>query len=360
MNIRSFLVFVCLWACGSPSTEPPPLDSAGVVDRTSFVEACTAFNHPCTAMNGADCGKCQYRFKLDATRCSDAAPCDNVVLLWSNFGCDADGVDAMFDAVLAREGYIAACAQPLYPGELLPASIGAPERENAVVAELFAAIGGAWSGANILHVGCSMGASRYPVVAARYPDDASWNGTRKSAACMSDGVISIVDQDRFVGEAVGTGGMSCAGRHSRIVRAYTNAAPAAGHACTGSPNGQCACDAGHASLMYPGDCGDGDCVAFDSIVQRAGAGFAFAPGVTAGSFAVRHWKILGEGSAFRDTAMRCERDVVDAAPMQGLCSALDADPDRTCTFVDLPNAPHCATFSQSFAPTCLDWFDALP
>jgi hypothetical protein len=63
---------------------------------------------------------------------------------------------------------------------------------------------GVWSGANLLHGGCSMGATRYPVVAARYPADASWLGTGKNGVCMSDGVVDLRAQDAFVGAGTGT------------------------------------------------------------------------------------------------------------------------------------------------------------
>lgn len=259
--------------------------------------------------------------------------------------------------------YVTACVQPLYPGELLPSSIGAPERDVAVMSALTAALRtgadtGAWTGERLLMAGCSAGASRYPVVAARYPDDAQWLGTRTTAACFSDGVIDVAYQDRFVGEAAG--GASCAMRHDRIARGYTVASPTAGHACAGSPGGQCACDPAHASRSFPGDCGDGDCVAFDSIVGDGPGGLALAPGVVPGDFAVRSWKLVGEGDRFRATAQRCERDVVGEAPMAALCTALDADPDRTCTFLSLPDSQHCGTFMRDLGTICVDWFETLP
>jgi hypothetical protein len=205
-----------------------------------------------------------------------------------------------------------------------------------------------------------MGASRYPVVAARYPDDAQWLGTHKTAACMSDGVVSVKYQDAFVGEAIGTGGMSCAGRHARIARAYTVEAPSATHACTASPQGQCACDGAHASRAYPGACADGDCVAFDTIVEPSTAGFRLAPGLGPDDFAIRHWRWFVEGSAFRETTQRCDCDVAPEEPIRGLCDELAASGTHTCELVARPNTPHCGTFAQDLGASCLDWFEALP
>src|SRR5689334_1697139 len=98
MDRRIVLLSTVAVACSSaatplaPGAPPAPDDGpAGVTDTTRFVDACSALNHPCTAESGPDCGKCQYRFAVPAT-CSAATPCDDLVLVWANFGCDADGV----------------------------------------------------------------------------------------------------------------------------------------------------------------------------------------------------------------------------------------------------------------------------
>jgi hypothetical protein len=197
------------------------------------------------------------------------------------------------------------------------------------------------------------------VVAARYPDDAQWLGSAKNGVCFSDGVVSIDYQDTFIGEAIGTGGMSCGGRHQRIATAYTVGDPVVGHACSTSPQGQCACDPGHAFRAYPGDCADGDCVAFDSIVTATPTGFALASGVTPDRFAVPSWRLVSEGDSFRTTAERCERDIVPEAPFRALCDVIDADPAETCSFVSLPDAAHCSAYWEDIGAICVDWFEAL-
>lgn len=339
-------------------------DAASVVDTGAvYLADCKLFNRRCEGPNAADpdCGTCQYRVRYRADACSAAAPCDQLLLYWAAFDCDHPGLAAATTELLTTHPRtVILCAQPIFPGEILPTTLGAPERDDRVVTAALARLRpggdlGVWSGADLLFAGCSMGATRYPVVAARYADDAGWLGSRKTAVCMSEGVVDIAAQDAFIGPGTGT---SCAGRHGRVVHGYTRAVPMTGHACTDSPGGQCACDPAHTALTYPGDCGGGDCVAFDSIVATADR--QFAPGVTADSFAVEHWKLVTEGERWRDDlANRCERDVVPAAPLTTLCALLDADDDHDCAIVHVPDAPHCSYFNDNLGRECLDWFTAL-
>jgi hypothetical protein len=334
-----------------------------VVDTGSIELAdCQAFNRRCEGPSADDpaCGACQYRVRYRGDVCTAAAPCADVFVYWSAFTCDHPGLAEATAALLASHPRtVMLCVQPIYPGEILPTSLGAPERDDRTLTAALERLRpggdlGVWSGANLLMGGCSMGATRYPVVAARYPDDARWLGTGKNAVCVSDGVVDIVAQDRFVGEGTGP---SCAGRHTRVAHAYTREAATGVHACSASPGGQCACDPAHASLAYPGDCGGGDCVAFDSIVTTAGG---FAPGVDADAFAIRHWRLITEGGRWRDDlAARCERDVVPAAGFAALCALLDADDDHTCAALDLPDAPHCSAYNSRLGELCLDWFAGL-
>ncbi|MBI5494862.1 MAG: beta-lactamase family protein [Deltaproteobacteria bacterium] len=337
---------------------------SGIIDTVVSLDACKQLSHRCQAGDPASCGTCQYRVRYNAQACSASQPCDNLLLYWSFMVCDGASVQGMLDGVLAAHpNYITACVQPLYPGEMMPVSLGAPGREAQVVGALFSALKDApnavWTGKNLLHAGCSYAASRYPVVAARYPDDAQWLGSMKSAACFSDGVVSVTYQDSYVGQGIAAGGAQCQERHDRIAEAYTVLAPTTGHACSASPQAQCACDPNHAVRSYPNDCGGGDCALFDSIVRPAGTGFSLAPGVTAGSFAVPNWRIISEGDSFRTTSDRCARDVVPEAPFKTLCDSLEADAARTCSFVARPTAAHCTDFLQNIGALCVDWFDAL-
>ena len=373
------LVIAALAACSGGGQPPdaapdaPAATDAGVdagptiVDTAAvYLDDCQAFNRRCEGADAADphCGACQYRARFRGDQCTAAAPCDELFLYWSAFDCDTPAlIDATTALLAAYPRTIILCAQPIYPGEVLPTSLGAPERDDRVVTAALTRLRpggdlGVWSGADLLLGGCSMGATRYPVVAARYAEDAGWLGTRKNAACMSDGVVDLRAQDAFIGAGTGP---SCATRHRRVAHAYTRAAPTAGHACDASAGGQCACDPAHATLTYPGDCADGDCVEFDSIVTRDAAGPRFAAGVSAASFAVPHWKLVTEGERWQaDLANRCERDVVPAGPFTDLCTLLDAAPAHDCTVVHAPDAPHCGYYNANLGGLCLDWFAALP
>ncbi|MCK6551423.1 hypothetical protein L6R52_36645 [Myxococcota bacterium] len=333
--------------------------AAGVIDTGRvYLDACAALPAPCTGSTDPTCGSCEYRLLVDARRCTPETPCDELVVHFAAMGCDRGPME---QTVARHPEILAACVQPLSPGELLPSSIGAPEREEVVLPAVLAlARRSGWSGRELLFSGCSAGASRYPVVAARHANDAAWTGSAKTAVCMSDGVVSVVEQEDFVGAQASTS-PSCRARHARIARAYTTASPTAGHACSGSPNAQCACDPGHVARTWAGSCAatGGDCVRFDTIVARAAGGFDFVPGVTAESFAVRHWKLVSEGSASANTSARCEDDVVGEDPFRGLCELLDADAEHTCTFATFPDDAHCARYAQSFDDVCITWFRAL-
>jgi hypothetical protein len=346
---------------GGVDAAPMIVDTASV-----YLDDCQALPRRCEGPAAADprCGSCQYRVRYRGDACTAAAPCDDLFVYWAAFDCDRPELATITTELLgSHPRTVMLCVQPIYPGEILPASLGAPERDQRVMTEALTRLRaggelGVWSGANLLHGGCSMGATRYPVVAARYPEEASWLGTGKNGVCMSDGVIDLRAQDVFVGEGTG---QSCAGRHRRVASSYTRTVPTATHACGASPGGQCACDPAHAALAYPGDCADGDCVDFDSIVTRGPGGAAFAPGVDPASFAVPHWRLITEGDGWEaDLANRCERDVVPAGPFTDLCSLLDAAPSHDCTITHLPDAPHCSQYNANLGELCLDWFAALP
>ena len=182
---------------------------------------------------------------------------------------------------------------------------------------------------------------------------------------MSDGVVNVAYQNNFVGQMIGQG-PSCGRRHDRIIAGYTlpTATPAPGfsHSCEHSQALQCACDPAHVSIHYPNDCANSDCVSFDSIVEQGSAGWAFSPGITASSFAVRHWKLMEEGSAFEATSSRCEKDVCPAEPFREFCRLLDEDGEHDCTFVSKPDAPHGIFYTgvNNFTTECIDWFIGLP
>lgn len=349
---------------GGGGGDAGPLDAGavpadgGLVDVTRFAPGCRALPSTCGEFDaGASCGECQYRLRYDATRCTAATPCDNLLLVWAAMTCDADEWTRVAGAVAGRDGWMTACVQPIWPGEVLPSTIGAPERDLAVMGALLGEARGPWSGKNLLMAGCSAGATRYPLVAARTTADAQWLGTQKTGVCMSDGVYNIPHQEAFIGAGLLDGGASCAFRHRRMVQGFTQATGSPGHSCASNP--QCACNPTHATRTRPGACLGGDCVAYESVVVPGGqdGGFGFAPGLGASDFAVSHWRLVSEGAGLTDDP--CGKDVVAGEPLLGLCAALDAASTHDCTPAEFPAAPHCSAYWQTLGTTCVDWFQGL-
>ncbi|RME44017.1 MAG: hypothetical protein D6795_18565 [Deltaproteobacteria bacterium] len=360
LALRGTLLALSLSILQAPASCPSGTFDTG----PQYLDACLDFNSNCEGSSDPNCGKCQYRIRYRQENCSKRHPCDNLFMLWAAQTCEGDTMTGLLDQVLeANDDFATACITPQFPGETLPVTLGAPEREALLIPYLFQRLRdpadlGIWNGKNLLMGGCSAGASRYPIVAARYPDDAAWMGAEKNAACFSEGVISIAEQDRFIGEKLDSGA-SCPGRHQRIIAAYTRDTPLPGHRCQDSPQNQCPCDPLHTSIPYPGDCNEGDCVTFDSVVVQAGNTFLFNEGISSADFSIEAWKLMSEGSRWEDTNGRCQNDVVPKAPLQGLCELLDADPQRSCTFVEQPTSPHCAYYGQHINEVCVDWFRGL-
>jgi hypothetical protein len=283
-------------------------------------------------------------------------------MMFSPDGCES--IEILSPVIASHPDVATVCVQPNYPGEGLPITLGAPSRDALVTSHVLDLLRtdpklGIWTGDNLLLTGCSDGATRYPAVAARYNDDSKWLGSQKTAACLSDGVVSLPYQDRFVGEKIGLG-PSCATRHARMVAHYTREQPTPGHSCAGSPNQQCACDPDHATIDSPGDCSEGDCVAFDSIIRKdSQSKLVFAPGVTPEDFAVTHWRIISEGDNWAETDDRCEKDVVPEAPFRAFCEAIDSGESHDCSFVSVPDEPHCSFYAQQLTKVCVEWFKGI-
>jgi hypothetical protein len=320
-------------ASSLPDTGAPP----SVVDTGArFVDACAGLDAECGPDAPDDCGACQYRVMHRGDVCRADAPCTDALVYWSAFGCENDNLSGFFTRLLeAYPDLVAICVQPHYPGETLPSSSGAPARESAIFSELFARLGpggdlGIWSGDALLFGGCSIGATRYPVVAARHAEDAEWMGRTRTAACLSDGVVDVAHQLQYVSEGTGP---SCAGRVRRVETSYGRDGP------TG--------------------CGGAGCMVHDSIMGATPDGHAFSEGVSAEDFAVLDWKLITEGGAHNDPPVRCERDVVEGAPMRALCAALDGAPTHTCETVTFPRAGHCTAYTRDFESLCVDWFRGL-
>jgi len=303
-----------------------------------FLAACQDYSALCAGPRvDANCGACQYRVAYRSDVCSAEGPCDDLLVYWAPLGCERDEVTNFLTGLLAAyPDLVAACVQPIYPGEPLPSSIGAPDRDELVVRTVFQRLKpggdlGVWSGRHVLHGGCSIGATRLPVVLARFDVEGDLLGTERTAACLSDGVLDVQHQLDYV---VGGTGPSCERRARRIRQRY--------------------------GMSLPSDCGGGDCQRFDSVLRSDGVGgFVLAPGLTPASFGIRDWKLVTEGGAFSDPAERCEKDVVEGAPFRALCAILETAPEHRCVARAFPNANHCTAYTSTFGPTCIDWFRSL-
>lgn len=347
----------------SESRDEADVDRPQVVDTGEiFIDDCKQFASACDNSTSENCGKCQYRIFYRADVCTKDSPCENAFAYWPAMASESDNlVKVMNDILESHPNFVIFTLQPNYPGEVLPISLGAPEREVMLLKEVFEKLKskdelGIWTGERLLMGGCSQGATVYPVVAARYPQDSDWTGTKTTAVCMSDGVVDMRFQENFIGKSTG---QSCVSRHMRVAAAYTVENPVQGHSCSDSPMSQCACDPGHSFIAYPGDCNDGDCVEFDSIVGQFGRVWEFSKGLSADSFAVQHWKLITEGGSWNTTNDACLKDVVAAEPYRGLCSLLDADEKHSCTYESFPESPHCGYYNSHLNELCLEWFLSL-
>jgi hypothetical protein len=70
----------------------------------------------------------------------------------------------------------------------------------------------------------------------------------------------------------------------------------------------------------------------------------------------RHRRGLGRrGSNLRP----CSGDIIPAAPIEALCSRIDASPTHACSYERLPDDGHLTCHASGYA-TCQRWFEALP
>ena len=73
------------------------------------------------------------------------------------------------------------------------------------------------------------------------------------------------------------------------------------------------------------------------------------------TFNVRDFKLIECGSNLRP----CSGDIIPAAPIEALCSRIDASPTHACSYETLPDDGHLTCHGSGYA-TCQRWFEALP
>lgn len=312
-------------------------DGIAFIDPT-FIEGCLEAEKDCVDNHApgdkTKCGQCQYSLFFSHGSCTAEKPCKNLLVYWSPFGCETEGLSDML-LNLARENsrLIVSCMQPHYPGETLPSSLGAPERENLLYGEVFTRLrrGGdiqVWSGERLLHAGCSIGATRYPVVAGRLDVDEQWAASEVTAVCISDGVLDVKAQLAYVRE--GGARRDCLNRVKRVTSKYDD------KKCRGGM----------------------DCYTYDSIISNN----TFADGISASSFAAKNWKIITEGGSYQSGDERCSKDIVLGDPMHTFCNLINAEDGYSCELKKYPLTPHCKAYKKpdEFKEQCIEWFFGLP
>ena len=100
-----------------------------------------------------------------------------------------------------------------------------------------------------------------------------------------------------------------------------------------------------------------DCYTYDSFISDN----AFADGVTASSFAAKHWKIITEGGSYDSEDERCKNDIVLGKPMHTFCDLIDDEDGYSCQLKTYARAPHCKAYKKpdEFKEQCLEWFFKL-
>jgi len=328
----AFVGLVGLVACGDDGAGPrdaAPDDVA--VDAVELLPSATRMYTEC-ATTGTGTRPCTLEIRLDPAACANAA-CDKLVVWFAggNQTCSTQTLDAYVAA-----GYVATCA--LLFGDSVEAGAYPYNAEAGRVDVLIRGatsdplIRAAWSGTKLLIAGSSHGATAPVIAMARtaLDSDASWKGSSLTGACFADGIYDIGALDELLGD--GDNGQPCPPppngvlSHARALGRYYSSDPAA-HSCA---NSQCACAAGHSAELDE-----------DTIVA-----------VSPTELAIERWKLIECGS----NLAACTGDVVPGAPVQALCTAIEADATHTCELTSLPTVPHtgCAPASQ-----CITWFDAL-
>jgi hypothetical protein len=289
----------------------------------------------CLGLGGID-ERCAWRYRFHLLQCRAQSPCARLMIFFAggDMDCSANAYQTILET-MAGNGYVAVCAaitETATGSGLVPYNDEAP-RVDLLIQTITAdpSIQGVWTGERLLLAGVSHGATAPVIAMARTPldDQAHWHGAARTGACFFDGIYDIGALDAFL--ATGNGGNRCnlILSHDRAVGRYYASDPLV-HSCL---NNKCYCDPDHSAEMD-----------VDTIT-----------GVSPSSFAIADWKLVECGSGLD----ACLQDVVPAAPIQALCSALDLDAAHTCAWDPMPQSGHL-TCAVDGIDRCRTWFDALP
>ncbi len=179
-----------------------------------------------------------------------------------------------------------------------------------------------WTGDDLLLEGISHGATAPVILMARTPlDDAPhWHGRRLTAGCFFDGSYDQAATANLLATgAAGDRPCTTPVPYTRILERY------------------CAPDDATCDLASNPD------ALADTLTT-----------VSPSTFAIADFKLFECGSALRP----CLGDIIPSAPIETLCSLIDASADHSCTFASLPNDSHLTCHADHY-DACRSWFDGL-
>lgn len=266
---------------------------------------------------------------MDASACT-AKPCDKLVVVFSGGeqGCATGAGYAKVLAGYASQGYAAACINYF---ETSTGSGRIPYADEATRLDLAVRSTTAgpwarryWSGEYLLLQGISHGATAPLVLMARtkLEEQKHWQGTRVSAGCFFDGSYDQLATATLL-ERGAPLGKPCTFPvpYTRWLERY---------------------------------CGAGATKETCDLATQADAQQDTITGVEASRFALGDFRLFECGSAVAP----CSGDILPAAPIKALCTALEASADHRCTFTSLPTDGHLTCHQTQF-DQCRTWFDEL-
>jgi hypothetical protein len=294
-----------------PAPPPPP---SGQIE----VEACrgeTGVNERCTLVT-------------NATACV-SGPCDRLVVVFSGgeMGCvSGAGYSSVLEGYASR-GYAAVCINYFETPEGSGTAPYLDEAERLDLAVREATTGpwarAYWSGRDLLLEGISHGATAPVILMARtrLDEQAHWRGSHYTAGCFFDGSYDQVATAELLRTGA-RGGSPCMApvSYNRGLERY---------------------------------CGPGATEATCDLSANEQAQLDTVTEVLPATFAVNDLMMVECGSA----RPACSGDIIPGAPIERLCTRLEASPTHTCRFVALPNDGHLTCHSNEF-DQCRRWFEA--
>ena len=265
----------------------------------------------------------------DASACTGAR-CAKLVVVFSGGerGCVSGAGYARVLAGYAAQGYAAVCINYFetsmgsgtlpYVDEAARLDLAVREATTGAWARSY------WTGDDLLLQGISHGASAPVILMARtrLDEQPHWRGSRFTAGCFFDGTYDQAATARLL-ETGAIGGSPCTTPVSwqRWLERY---------------------------------CGPGATGATCDLTTERKAVEDSITDVLPATFALRDLKLIECGSNLR----ACIGDIVPAAPIEALCTRLDAAPAHTCTFASLPDDSHLSCHADRY-DDCRTWFEGL-